>query len=305
MNNKEFISKLKDIVNNYKTVYMWGVFGSPVTESIITAKSKQYPSWYTAERQASFRKLIGKGYFGFDCVNLIKAILWGWNGDASKTYGGAKYASNGVPDVSADGMLTKLLDVSSDFSKIEIGEAVWIKGHIGVYIGDGKVIECTPKWKNGVQITACLNIGNISGLNGRRWTKHGKLPYITYLPVTEEKPSAEPGNYETYTVVKGDSLYKIANKFGTTVANLVALNNISNPNLIHVGQVLKISATKTIKVGNKVKVKPGAKTYTGGNLASFVYNNVYDVIQINGDRVVIGKGTAVTAAVHKNDLILQ
>lgn len=66
--------------------------------------------------------------------------------------------------------------------------------------------------------------------------------------------------------------------------------------------------TQTIKVGSKVKVKKGAKTYTGGNLASFVYNNVYDVIQINGDRVVIGKGTAVTAvtaAVHKNDLILQ
>ena len=84
---------------------------------------------------------------------------------------------------------------------------------------------------------------------------------------------------------------------------MVALNNISNPNLIRVGQVLKIPAT--IKVGNKVKVKPGAKTYTGRNLASFVYNNVYDVIQINGDRVVIGKGTAVTAAVHKNDLIIK
>ncbi len=65
------------------------------------------------------------------------------------------------------------------------------------------------------------------------------------------------------------------------------------------------SPTQTIKVGSKVKVKKGAKTYTGGNLANFVYNNVYDVIQINGDRVVIGKGTAVTAAVHKNDLILQ
>lgn len=65
------------------------------------------------------------------------------------------------------------------------------------------------------------------------------------------------------------------------------------------------SPTQTIKVGSKVKVKKGAKTYSGGNLANFVYNNVYDVIQINNDRVVIGKGTAVTAAVHKNDLILQ
>lgn len=60
--------------------------------------------------------------------------------------------------------------------------------------------------------------------------------------------------------------------------------------------------TKTLKVGSKVKVKSGAKTYTGGNLSSFVYKNTYDVIQINGNRVVIGIGKAVTAAVHKDNL---
>ena len=60
-----------------------------------------------------------------------------------------------------------------------------------------------------------------------------------------------------------------------------------------------------IKVGSKVMVKSGAKTYTGGSLASFVYKTVYDVIQINGDRVVIGLGKTVTAAVKKSDLILQ
>jgi len=63
--------------------------------------------------------------------------------------------------------------------------------------------------------------------------------------------------------------------------------------------------TKVIKVGSKVMVKSGAKTYTGGSLSSFVYKTVYDVIQINGNRVVIGLGKAVTAAVNKSDLILQ
>lgn len=118
--------------------------------------------------------------FGFDCVCMIKGVLWGWNGDASKTYGGASYASGGVPDIGADDMITKCSGVSTDFSKIVPGEAVWLKGHIGVYIGGGKVIECSPAFKNCVQVTACLNIGAISGMNGRRWTKHGKLPYITY-----------------------------------------------------------------------------------------------------------------------------
>ena len=44
----------------------------------------------------------------------------------------------------------------------------------------------------------------------------------------------------TYTVVKGDTLTKIAKRFNTTVKRLCELNNISNPNLIRVGQVLRI-----------------------------------------------------------------
>ncbi len=47
----------------------------------------------------------------------------------------------------------------------------------------------------------------------------------------------------TYTVVKGDTLTKIASRYGTTVDNLVALNNIKNRDLIYVGQVLIISGS--------------------------------------------------------------
>lgn len=46
-----------------------------------------------------------------------------------------------------------------------------------------------------------------------------------------------------YTVVKGDTLTSIAAKYGTTVAKLVSLNNISNPNYIVVGQKLIVSGT--------------------------------------------------------------
>lgn len=57
-----------------------------------------------------------------------------------------------------------------------------------------------------------------------------------------------------------------------------------------------------LAVGARVKVNAGAKTYTGDRLASFVYKNTYDVISIAGDRVVIGTGRAVTAAMNKKDL---
>ena len=47
----------------------------------------------------------------------------------------------------------------------------------------------------------------------------------------------------TYTVKKGDTLSGIASKYGTTVSKLVSLNNIKNPDLIYIGQVLTISKT--------------------------------------------------------------
>lgn len=45
---------------------------------------------------------------------------------------------------------------------------------------------------------------------------------------------------EYYIVQSGDNLTKIANKYGTTVNQLVAWNNISNPNLIYPGQKLRV-----------------------------------------------------------------
>jgi LysM repeat protein len=55
--------------------------------------------------------------------------------------------------------------------------------------------------------------------------------------------TATPAATVTYTVQTGDTLTRIANRYGTTVQELVALNHIANPNLIPVGQVLAIPAT--------------------------------------------------------------
>lgn len=54
--------------------------------------------------------------------------------------------------------------------------------------------------------------------------------------------------------------------------------------------------------GCKVKFT-GTKSYSGIKLASWTTNSVFDVIEVSGDRVVIGKGTAVTAAVNMRDCV--
>ena len=206
MTNKEFVNKLLNIVNNYKTIYAYGTWGQVLNNTIITNKTKQYSWWYTAAKQKELKNLVGKGYFVFDCVGLIKGVLWGWNG-SNTTNGGAKYASNGVPDTSANGMINLCKDISTNFSNIQMGEAVWLDGHIDIYWENGQVIECSPAFKNKVQITQ---------LSQRKWLKHGKLPFITY----EKNDSFLParGYFK-----KGDSGEKIA-KIDDFFANKVKGN---------------------------------------------------------------------------------
>lgn len=179
-----FVEKLIDIAKNYKTLYVMGCFGAPLTAANKTRYCNNHSYNKKAARTAMI-KAASEDTFGFDCVCLMKGVLWGWSGDKSKTYGGAKYAVNGVPDINADAMIGVCSGVTTDFSKIAVGEAVWCKGHIGVYIGNGLAVECTPSWQNKVQITAVKNIGTKSGYNARQWTKHGKLPYITYDGATD------------------------------------------------------------------------------------------------------------------------
>lgn len=203
MNNIEFVEKIKDVAKNYKTLYIKGCFGAPMTDT----NKKRYCKNNVYNRQPSRTRMIQAASvdtFGFDCVCLIKGILWGWKGLTDKNYGGAVYASNNVPDIGADTIITKCTEVSTDFSKLEVGELVWMKGHVGVYIGDGLAVECTPKWKNGVQITAC-NCAK-AGYNRRNWTKHGKLPYVEYLiekkPVAEKKPVVADDEYTLKEFIK-------------------------------------------------------------------------------------------------------
>lgn len=234
-----------DVAKNHKTLYVMGCFGAPMTAAnktryINNGASNNYNA--KATRKAMINA-ASADTFGFDCVCLIKGLLWGWRGDKTKTYGGAGYAINGVPDIGADQMILKCLNVSTTgWANMQVGEALWCKGHIGIYIGDGLAVECTPSWQNKVQITAVANIGAKSGYNARTWTKHGKLPYVTYdgsttgatttnkptsaattaKKATEAAKSFDKSLAGAYTVTAGSGLH-IRNGAGTTKTSLAVL----------------------------------------------------------------------------------
>ena len=181
MKSKIFIAKALEVATKFKTLYVMGCFGAPMNAT----NKARYTTNNDYNRQPSRQAMINAASsdtFGFDCVCFLKGLLWGWNGNVNHVYGGATYKSNGVPDVNANTMMTDAhcTGITTDFRNIVPGAFVWLTGHIGVYIGDGLVVECTPAWKNNVQITVLANISNRTDYPRRSWTRWGRSKYIDY-----------------------------------------------------------------------------------------------------------------------------
>lgn len=163
---QEYAQILYDIFQNNDTYYAWGAWGAY--------------AGYSGNKDRYKVSAAPDDCFLFDCSGFAyKAIPWGWNGSRTKN-GGASYKKEGFEALETNNILALCSDVSEDFEDIQIGELVYLPGHVGIYIGSGEVIECTSAWENGVMITACDNVGGSPIKYHRSWTKHGKLPFIKY-----------------------------------------------------------------------------------------------------------------------------
>jgi hypothetical protein len=174
--SKEFIEKLKWLVNDV-------------------------PNYYYSANGTYCNYNWNNGKFMMDCVVSIKGLLWGFKADKNAPHGGAVYGANGVRDFTANGGINYCDEPSGDFSKLTPGEYLCMAGteweHAGVYLGDGKVFECTTGW--GVNRCIISEIDSNGGryYNGRRnlrWTKHGKLIYIDYTDEPTPTPSDKKVN---------------------------------------------------------------------------------------------------------------
>ena len=139
------------------------------------------PTVYYSVSGGAWCKWNGKSW-NMDCVCMIKGILWGFNFNKQASHGGAIYLSNGVKDDDANGIMKRCYNISRDFSHIEYGELMHMDGHVGVYIGNGQVVEATAAWDRKVQISQVASDGRRSknGVVRGYWKEHGKLEYIDY-----------------------------------------------------------------------------------------------------------------------------
>lgn len=135
-----------------------------------------------------YKKNISDKMVCADCIGLAKGFVWTNGGTGVKEAIGTgqtiskKYASNGCPDKTADGMFAYAKAKNKNYGAIatipEIpGLAVRKQGHVGYYIGNGEVVEA-HSFAKGIIITK---------LKERGWTDWYEVPGIEYTTSAEEK----------------------------------------------------------------------------------------------------------------------
>ena len=159
--------------------YVWGTCGQVLTESALAGKIAQYPD--EVGSQEEFIRTHWLGRRCADCVGFIKGYGW-LNAETQEI----EYSTNGMPDIGADAMYANATGKGTIDTIPEIpGLAVWHEGHIGIYIGNGEVIEAMGT-RYGVVRTQ---------LSERHWTHWLKIPYINYIEETEE-PHEKGSDYD-------------------------------------------------------------------------------------------------------------
>lgn len=90
--------------------------------------------------------------------------------------------------------------------------------------------------------TTTRNLMSLNAITNANSIRVGQILTVAgTAPAAPAAPASTTAPATTYTVVARDTLSGIASRFGTTTRNLMALNGITNANLLRVGQVLKLS----------------------------------------------------------------
>ena len=100
--------------------------------------------------------------------------------------------------------------------------------------------------------------------------------------------SSSSNNSNTYTVKAGDSLWKIANQYGLTVAELKNLNGLTSDNL-SIGQVLKISNSSSSNNSNTYTVKAGDSLWNIANKYGITVSELKSLNGLTSDNLSIGQ----------------
>lgn len=174
LTSKQLADFVENKAVNVSSAYMWGEYGRTITEQTIAQKAKQYPARYSKTRQKYLSTLTNGYWIGCDCVGLIKWFLWTDCGQHD-----IKYDKN--TDLNVTGFKRKCtgLDSIKDIPE-QRGLLVFMSGHVGVYLGEGAVGECTLSSRGDGIV--------ISDIETASWVEFGRLSLLDYGKQQESEP---------------------------------------------------------------------------------------------------------------------
>ncbi len=166
--------------------YWYGTCLYKCTNSLLTKKAKQYPSHYGSGRMPTYKEHIAAKLVAGDCIGAIKGYAWTNGGegvvDAIGTDNSisSKYGSHGCPDKGTSGMFAHAKDKGMPWGTIDtlpeiIGAAVTFSGHVGYYLGNGKVFEFKSFASGSV----------VSDLADGKWTHWYFHPSLSYPEIQD------------------------------------------------------------------------------------------------------------------------
>jgi peptidoglycan hydrolase-like protein with peptidoglycan-binding domain/glucan-binding YG repeat protein len=153
---------------NERWGYVYATYGQVISKTLVDAKASQYPDVYAEimsdGRTAYQHALEWIGGRAADCIGIMKAYLW-WQGDSL----GPAY--NSTQDTSAN-RLYNAAPVKGPISTLPEtqGLILWRDGHVGIYVGNGEVIE-----SRGVEYGVVKT--RLTDRNWTAWFRHPNLDY--------------------------------------------------------------------------------------------------------------------------------
>lgn len=218
--NEHFVAFLREMVGR---PYWYGTCIYKCTNSLRSRKAKQYPSHYKDNRTATYNKHIAAKEVCADCIGAAKGYAWTNGGEGVVEAIGndksitSKYGSNKCPDKGANSMFAYAKDKGMPWGAISTipeipGLAVTFSGHVGYYIGNGKVIEFKG-FSYGCKETV---------LSAGKWTHWYMLPFIDYGTDANTDTPAQGSTTEPIKYTLGSRLLKRGSK-GDDVAHLQSI----------------------------------------------------------------------------------
>ena len=243
-----FLERLKKITNMEVLVYS----NTYTATNIFSKEIAKYPLWvaqYGVSKPSSNGNWDSWVGFQYTSTGNVKGIAG--NVDRDK--------------------FTKEIFISNKINIPEDGDEIWNnnedeqEGLKEIYIKRGDTLSWIAMTYN----TTVEYLATINNIKNPNLIYAGTTLLVpTGNNISNEEPSNDESNknnsenYFIYTVKKGDTISQIAINFNTSIYEIVNLNNIKNPNLIYIGQNIKIPKYYNDKQYQLYKIKYGDTLYS-------------------------------------------